>query len=108
MFAARVASSLEGGRAAVLPPERRARLVTQARSLGLREFDANLIVAIVQDSARTGAAPLGPETADRLPLVASGSPEGSRDERGTLMLLLSSLCLAAAIAFIGARWLLMA
>ncbi len=53
-FAVRVADTLEGGRLAMLRPERRRRLVTQARRAGLRDFDTNLVIAIVQDAARCG------------------------------------------------------
>ncbi|HHN78372.1 MAG TPA: hypothetical protein ENK11_06855 [Phycisphaerales bacterium] len=56
VFAARVASQLEGGQAAVLRPERRERLVKTARLLGLRPFDAALVIALVQDAARRGEA----------------------------------------------------
>ncbi|MEQ8846006.1 MAG: hypothetical protein RIB58_14255 [Phycisphaerales bacterium] len=69
VFACRVAASIEGGRAAILRPEARDRLLNQASALGLRAFDANLVIAIVQDSARCGQEPLGLGTADRLPLV---------------------------------------
>lgn len=54
MFATRVATSLEGGQAAVLRPENRARLRQLANRMGIRDFDASLIVAIVQDAARRG------------------------------------------------------
>ena len=69
VFACRVATSIEGGRAAILRPEARDRLLAQAGNLGLRQFDANLVIAIVQDSARCGHEPLGLPTAERLPLV---------------------------------------
>jgi hypothetical protein len=59
VFAARVASQLEGGRAGVLRPERRERLMRTARLLGLRAFDASLVIALVQDSARRGDMPAG-------------------------------------------------
>lgn len=69
VFACRVATSLEGGRSAILRPESRDRLLAQATRLGLRQFDANLVIAIVQDSARCGEEPLGLATAERLPLI---------------------------------------
>lgn len=59
VFAARVASQLEGGRAGVLRPERRERLMRTAKMLGLRAFDASLVIALVQDSARRGEMPAG-------------------------------------------------
>ena len=68
-IAAAAAAALEGGAAAVLRPERRHRLVKMAVALGLRPFDANLIIAIVQDAARTGEGPLGPSVPERLALI---------------------------------------
>jgi hypothetical protein len=69
VLAVRTASLLEGGRAAVLAPERRRRLLALASQLGLRPFDANLVIAIVQDGARSGEGPLGHDVAGRLTLV---------------------------------------
>lgn len=52
IFAHRVEESLEHGRAAILPPEKRARLVDVAARMGLRPFEAHLVIAMVQDEAR--------------------------------------------------------
>lgn len=73
VLAVRAADALEGSRAAVLRPEARSRLLTTARTMGLRPFDANLVLAIVQDAARQGQTPRDFETIDRLMLV--GKPE---------------------------------
>lgn len=54
VFAAAVAACMEGGKAALLRVEHRNKLHKTARKLGLRVFDANLIIAIVQDAARRG------------------------------------------------------
>lgn len=54
VLAVRVAEAIEGGRAAILTPERRQRINRLAIKMGLREFDASLVMAIVQDAARTG------------------------------------------------------
>lgn len=54
IFAVEVNRSLEGGKAAILRPERRRNLVASAVDMGLRPFDANLVIAIVQDQARQG------------------------------------------------------
>lgn len=70
VFAARVAESLEGHSAAILSPDKRERLLKLAEILGLRAFDANLIIAIVQDSVRCGLEPLSRSTTDRLTMVA--------------------------------------
>ena len=69
VFAVLVSKVLDGGRAAILAPERRALLMGNAKEIGLREFDANLVIAIVQDCVRTGHERLCPETQARLAMV---------------------------------------
>jgi len=59
IMAATVARSLEGGQAAILRPERRRNLVAAAGALGVRPFDANLLIAAVQDRVRRGEDPQG-------------------------------------------------
>lgn len=54
VFAQRVAANIEGGKAAILRPEVRKRLLTESASMGLRSFDANLIIAVAQDAAQRG------------------------------------------------------
>lgn len=49
-----IADSIEGGRIALIRPERRRRILHAASLLGVRAFDANLLIAIVQDDARRG------------------------------------------------------
>jgi hypothetical protein len=60
----------------VLAFEDRKRVLALAQRIGIRAFDANLIVAIVQDRARRG------ETleaaADAIAVVPRPSPSGSR------------------------------
>ena len=51
VLAARTHTQLQGS---TLTPERRDRLLTTARQLGVRPFEANVIIAIVQDHARRG------------------------------------------------------
>jgi len=75
VFAVRVSQTLEGGRAAILRPQRRRALLTQARSMGLRDFDASLVIAIVQDGARTGDGALGPSVEQRVALVRRSEPK---------------------------------
>jgi hypothetical protein len=78
IFASRVAESLEGGRSAILRPERRERLVALATRMGIRAFDAHLVIALTQDAARRGEVDTKsntwtarPEKRERpLPLVA--------------------------------------
>lgn len=51
VLAVRTHSQLQG---TALTPERRERVMRTARLLGVRPFDASLIIAIVQDQARRG------------------------------------------------------
>jgi hypothetical protein len=76
LLAQDVERSIEGGRAAIIRPEVRRRLMSQARNSGLRSFDANLVIAIAQDAARRGESmEAGPE--QRLRLVG-GAVDSSR------------------------------
>jgi hypothetical protein len=91
--------SLEGGRAAIMTVESRRRVASLARSLGLREFDASLVIAIVQDAARRGE-PLGGATAARLELVPQRS-QVHGPSAGALLTM--SLCLAG-LLFTAMLW----
>ena len=70
VLAVQAARELQGGRAGIITPEGRRRLLVVGNRLGLRAFDANLIIAIVQDGARCGEDPLGTSATERLRLVA--------------------------------------
>ena len=94
VLAARTAMQLQGGQAAILAPDQRRRLVTMAQRLGLRPFDAGLVIAIVQDAARRGLDPLGAQTEGSLGLVHEGHPRGGERE---IMLLLASALLGAVV-----------
>lgn len=76
VLAARTQAELQG---AALPADRRRRLLGLAHRLGLRPFDANLVIAIVQDQARCGAA------AEALPqrLRIVPRPDPADDARAT-------------------------
>lgn len=74
IFAVAVASSLVGGRSAMLPVDARKRLLSRADGMGLRPFDANLVIAVVQDAQREGRA-LSRETQERLTLVRPADPD---------------------------------
>ena len=65
LFALRVGQALDGGRAAVLTPENRRRLLATAQRLGLRPFDANLAIAVMQDGVRRGE-PVGDDALTRV------------------------------------------
>ncbi|MFP4145106.1 MAG: hypothetical protein ACLFV3_08175 [Phycisphaeraceae bacterium] len=54
VLAVRTAEKLEG---TLLAPEKRERLVQLGKTMGLSVFDANLVIAIVQDQARRGHRP---------------------------------------------------
>jgi hypothetical protein len=51
ILAQRAFAQMQG---ATMPPERRHRIMKTAQQLGVRPFDANLVIAIVQDKARRG------------------------------------------------------
>lgn len=51
VLAVRTASQMEGG---VLTPERRERVMRTADQLGVRPFDAGIVIALVQDRLRRG------------------------------------------------------
>jgi hypothetical protein len=100
VLAVRTATLLEGGRAAILSPERRRRILAVAHRMGLRPFDASMVIAVVQDAARTGEAPLGRATQERLTLVRP--PAATDVTPGALFAI--SLGLAALIFAAVARW----
>lgn len=54
VLAIRASESLQG---TILGPEKRERLIKIGKMMGLTAFDANLVIAIVQDQARRGYAP---------------------------------------------------
>ena len=83
ILALRASSLLEGGRLAMLRPERRERLVSMATRLGLRPFDAHLVIAIAQEAARRGERVDGGDAAGRLRLVPMAGHGGG--VRGSVM-----------------------
>lgn len=109
VLAVQAERALEGGQAAIIPPEARARLLVLAERVGLRPFDANLVIAVVQDAARSGEDPLGPLATDRLRLVREGdaSPLYAPKTGGHRWLLagLVVIVLAGGLAFAMSRWL---
>lgn len=69
IFNRRVFEQLDGGRAALLTPERRERLIALGKRLGMTTFDTNLVIAQVQDAARRGEDLSRPAVQARLDLV---------------------------------------
>lgn len=100
VLALRIYESIEGGRAAILRPHKRRNLVALATRLGLRPFDANLIIAIVQDAARCGEAPLGPEVTSRLTLVRTPGRERETGPQFGLRVLLGAMGAAAVLGYL--------
>lgn len=100
VLAVRAASQIQGGRAAVLTPDRRCGLLALASRMGLRPFDASLVIAVVQDAARAGDPLLGPETEHRLAIIpvpsAASSPAGP-----SVVTLLAASVLAGVGVFAG-------
>jgi hypothetical protein len=114
LFAARVAGAVEGGRAGIIRPENRDRLMRIARLLGLRAFDASLVIAMVQDTARRGEAiqghpPLTQGLAERLTAVpevtAAGRPPPPRLAVPILQRLAGAAIIAAAMVSAAILWL---
>lgn len=99
-FSVEVARSLEGGRAAMLRPERRRALIAGAVDRGLREFDANLVIAVVQDAARRSEGIASPAVRSRLALVP-----GVADEPGLSWLLGAAAAVALALFVALVSWL---
>lgn len=91
VLAVRAYSQLQGS---TLTPERRERVMKTADQLGIRPFDANLVIAIVQDHARTGL-DLG-EAQPTLALLRE--PSTSRPGRWTILLRWAAAIAAAAVA----------
>lgn len=97
VLAVRAQSQLEG---AALSPERREKLMQLANHLGIRSFDANLIVALVQDRARRGA-PL-----DDLTGALTMLPISTRDENHYFWRWLMAGICGAFVAVMLIRWVL--
>jgi len=102
LFAQHVRESVEGGKAAIVRPDVRRRLVSRAERLGLRSFDANLVIAIVQDAARHGEE-LDETAAHRLAIIPQRAGAASI---GPLMLLGAAIGLAAGLVALFISWLM--
>ncbi len=87
---------------AVLPHDRREGLMALAQQLGIRAFDANLIVAIVQDRARRGEClELASSTLELIP-----RPQGAPREPFALWITIAIVLAIAADAVL-VSWLLL-
>ncbi len=110
ILARRAAESIEGGRAAILRPEVRRRLLSTGQRLGLRPFDANLILAIVQDDARCGGTGAGTplslsaEATSRLRVVRA-TPSAEGPSVGLLWIYMAiAFITGIVLAILGIRW----
>jgi hypothetical protein len=101
MFAQQVQTAIEGGRAAIVRPQIRQQLVSDAQRMGLRPFDANLVIAIAQDAARHGE-DLHETAAHRLAMV----PSGRTSKLGPLMLMGAAVGLAAGLVALFIAWIM--
>ncbi len=102
IFALRVEGALDGGRAAVLSPDRRRELVAGAVAGGLRPFEANLVIAIVQDGVRHGERGVGEKTGSLLALVRR--PEA---ERGApVAAIVWAIAIAMLLVMLAVSWVL--
>lgn len=102
ILALTTAQALEGGRAAILRPDRRRLLVSAAGRLGLRPFEANLVIAIVQDGARRGVSPADTATAGMIDMVPAAVPKDAsqRAERAEVLRVCAIAVLLAAVTLV--------
>lgn len=103
IFAQQAARVFEGGRAAILRPESRRLLVGDARRLGLRPFEANLIIAVAQDAARSGFSSSDPRAATLVKLIPGPVQESTSRmpvERFAMALAIAAFFVIAIIRWI--------
>jgi hypothetical protein len=91
LLALRTAESLQG---VILPPEKRQQLIRLGKVMGMTTFDANLVIAIIQDQARRGYAPdfcptAGESQLQMVPLPRHTSLRQSLPGRRALLLALT-------------------
>ncbi|TVQ80882.1 MAG: hypothetical protein EA380_02795, partial [Phycisphaeraceae bacterium] len=105
VLAVRTSEALEGGASAILRPDRRRRILDLAQGMGLRPFDANLVIAIVQDSARRGVGIEHEETSARLELVGSAQTSDVPERtHGVWMSVAWAVCAGLALAGVLIGW----
>ncbi len=101
VLAVRTASQMEGG---VLTPERRERVMRTAERLGIRPFDASVVIAMVQDRLRRGGHLA--EVAPELGLIATPVTRARRRRLPGWARFLLALAVATAVNLLLVRWLL--
>ncbi len=95
VLAVRAYSQLQGS---ALTPTRRQQLIKTAGTTGVRRFDANLIIAIVQDHARRGKQ-LG-DAAGTVALLEPPAAHRDRDEQAMLRWAMAILTAVVANIFL--------
>jgi hypothetical protein len=79
ILARRASEMLEGGRVARLSPAGRQVLDRLATRLGVRAFDASLVIAIAQDAARNGESVESRSVGGRLAMTRGAAREARRE-----------------------------
>jgi hypothetical protein len=107
IVAMRTAQAMEGS---ILRPEKRELLIMLGKRLGLSPFDANLIIAMVQDQARRGYAPEYCPTAAEPQLRMVPLPRGgltrATGRPSRALLVAGVLAIILAVELVLAFWLL--
>lgn len=100
ILAMQTKSRLQG---ATLTPDRRDQLMRSGRTLGLRPFETNLIIAIVQDQARRGD--MKQDAPPLLSLVGTNSPNAAPANPAVWPKWFAAIAAAAAVVAVLIRWL---
>lgn len=103
VLAVRTVAVLDGGPAAILTPDRRRGLLRLAETMGLRPFDAAVIIALVQDAARRGEDPLSTGLASSLASVHRPTKH-RMDWADATLAILASILFAAALTLAAITW----
>ena len=104
-LAEEAARNIEGGRAAMLTPEKRRKVMSLATKLGVRTFDASLVIAIAQDRARQGVRAENERAGDDVRLGLMGPAQRERDA-GVLRLVMCGIAVALSVFGALVAWVL--
>lgn len=106
ILAIKTGLALEGGRAAILAPQLRRDLVQQGAKLGLRPFESNLIIAVVQDGARRGEPVAAKDVQRSLEVIPSpAKPDTWNDPWTWARLWLAAAALGGLMMLVLVEWL---
>lgn len=105
ILALRTEEQLQGG--AALPAESRRGLLDAAHALGMRQFEAGLVIAVVQDAARRGEALASARPLLGLvPALAGGGERKGVRGGPTLGVLVSAVVLGVGLLALVSWWVL--